>query len=188
MHSLAFAFKEWAVICRALALGRQSIILRKGGIAEVGGSFRVEHQRFWLYPTFVHQQRDGIVADAQDLLVQAEAERPPEHQVRLSHFAEVAAIFDIPDLQSALSLEGLHLWSRSTVEARFAYRRPGLSALAVRIYRASTPVVVTETPEYAGCRSWVDLANALSTEGATPILDDGAFEDVRRRLLSKTVY
>ena len=35
------AFKEWAVICRALAEGRQALILRKGGIAEAGGDFRV---------------------------------------------------------------------------------------------------------------------------------------------------
>jgi len=31
---LAQAFKEWAVICRALAVGKQSLLLRKGGIAE----------------------------------------------------------------------------------------------------------------------------------------------------------
>ena len=72
------AFKEWAVICRALAEGRQSLILRKGGIAEEGGRFRVEHTGFWLYPTYAHQQKAGIVADAAPLLEQAEAEKPPE--------------------------------------------------------------------------------------------------------------
>ena len=30
---LRHAFKEWAVICKALAEGRQALILRKGGIA-----------------------------------------------------------------------------------------------------------------------------------------------------------
>ena len=40
---LPIAFKEWAVICEALALGRQALILRKGGIAETGGAFRPEH-------------------------------------------------------------------------------------------------------------------------------------------------
>ena len=61
---LKYAFKEWADICRALALGRQAIILRKGGIAERGGSFQAEHTRFWLYPTYVHQQRSGIRPEA----------------------------------------------------------------------------------------------------------------------------
>ena len=35
---------------------RQAILLRKGGSAEAGGELRVEHTRFWLFPTYVHQQ------------------------------------------------------------------------------------------------------------------------------------
>ena len=50
---LHWALKEWAVICRALAEGRQSLLLRKGGIAEAGGAFQVEQPRFWLLPTYV---------------------------------------------------------------------------------------------------------------------------------------
>ena len=37
------AFKEWAVVCAALASGRQTIILRKGGMEEGRDGFRVEH-------------------------------------------------------------------------------------------------------------------------------------------------
>jgi len=48
---LRHALKEWAVTCRALAEGRQAILLRKGGIGEAGGAFQVEHTRFWLLPT-----------------------------------------------------------------------------------------------------------------------------------------
>ncbi|HYV35699.1 MAG TPA: DUF1802 family protein, partial [Gemmataceae bacterium] len=44
---LKHAFKEWAAICKALAEGRQGLILRKGGIAEPGGDFQIEHTRFW---------------------------------------------------------------------------------------------------------------------------------------------
>jgi len=57
MSGLRHAFKEWAVICRALAEGRQALILRKGGIEETGGTFEVEHSRFWLYPTYTEAQR-----------------------------------------------------------------------------------------------------------------------------------
>ena len=91
MSGLRHAFKEWAVICQALAEGRQSVVLRKGGIAEKTDEFQVEHTRFWLYPTYVHQQRDGVTADALPLLEQAEAERPPQGVVRLTHFAEATA-------------------------------------------------------------------------------------------------
>src|SRR5438270_7845139 len=104
------AFKEWAVICRALAEGRQALILRKGGVAETSGDFRLEHTRFWLFPTYTHQQRGGIKPNAVPLLEQVEAERPPAGVVRLSHFAEVSGVYHVHDLTSALILDHLHVW------------------------------------------------------------------------------
>src|SRR5690242_14612220 len=62
------AFKEWAGVCAALATGRQSLILRKGGIAEGPEGFAPEHTSFWLYPTHVHEAEQGLrtVQDASD--------------------------------------------------------------------------------------------------------------------------
>ena len=58
------AFKEWAGVCAALAEGRQSLIVRKGGIAEGPRGFAPEHDVFWLYPTQVHQAEQGLRIDA----------------------------------------------------------------------------------------------------------------------------
>jgi hypothetical protein len=182
MNALQHALKEWAVICRALADGRQALLLRKGGIAEKGSGFEVEHQRFWLFPTYVHQQKDGIVPEAATLLEQAEADRPPPGIVRLTHFAEVAGICQIRELADALKLSGLHCWSQQTVQARFEYRGPGLYALSVRVYRSAQAFDLTDTAEYAGCRSWVELDRELPTQGATPVLGEEAFADVMRML------
>src|SRR5262249_8886184 len=107
---LRHAFKEWAVICKALAEGKQALILRKGGVAETSGDFELEHTHFWLYPTYTHQQRDGIRPDALPLLEQAEGERPPAGTVRLSHFAEVTGVYHVRDLLPALMLAHLHIW------------------------------------------------------------------------------
>src|SRR5262249_28815329 len=104
---LRIAFKEWAAGCPALALGRQSIILRKGGIAELGGSFEPEHNRFWLYPTYVHQQHGGLKSDSAELIATAEADRPPAGVVRMSHYADVQAIYHVEKLFGALLLEDL---------------------------------------------------------------------------------
>jgi hypothetical protein len=182
MTTLGYAFKEWAVICRALAEGKQALILRKGGIAEHDDAFRVEHTRFWLYPTYLHQKAEGLTPEALSLLEQTEKDRPPEGVVRLSHFAEVAGVYQVHDLASALKLAGLHLWSPDTVRQRYAYRRPGLFVLPVRIWRAARPTDLTETPEYAGCRSWVELGQELPAEGAVPVLDEAAFCKVQRTL------
>ncbi len=179
---LRHAFKEWAVICRALAEGRQALILRKGGIAEPDGGFRLEHARFWLFPTYAHQQRAGIKPEGVPLLEQVEAERPPPGTVRLSHLAEVAGVYHVHNLAAALALHDLHLWSAETVRSRFEYRRPGLYVLPVRVYRVAEPFVLPDTPEYAGCRTWVELDRDLPDEGATPVLAEEAFRDVLRSL------
>ena len=63
-----FAFKEWAVTCQALAAGRQSLLLRKGGIHERNGRFEVEHAEFWLFPTRFHQNPDEIRDEAPALV------------------------------------------------------------------------------------------------------------------------
>jgi hypothetical protein len=54
--SCSIAFKEWAAVCEALAAGRQTIILRKGGIQEGREGFRVQHGEFCsgsIPPTFI---------------------------------------------------------------------------------------------------------------------------------------
>jgi hypothetical protein len=176
------AFKEWAVICRALAEGRQALILRKGGIAEKRGNFAVEHTRFWLFPTYLHQKPGALKPEALPLLRAAEADRPPEGKVRLSHFAEVGGVYHVHDIVGALKIDPLHLWSRETVQSRFQYRQPGLFVLPVRVYRVPEVFEITDTAYYAGCKSWVELEKELPTGGAAAVLDDGAFRDVMRTL------
>jgi hypothetical protein len=171
------AFKEWAVICRALARGRQALILRKGGIAETNSVFRVEHPRFWLFPTQVHQQDSGIVEDAHPLLAEARKDQPPQGTIRLTHFAEVPCIYHVDDLSKAWKLAGLHLWSQETVASRFNYRTPGLYVIPVRIYRAA-PVELPEDPSFAGCKSWVDLGVDLPTADVRPVLSEADFNAV----------
>jgi hypothetical protein len=182
VSGLPIAFKEWAVICDALAHGDQTIILRKGGIAETGPTFEAEHPRFWLYPTYLHQKADALVPAARSRLEQVEAERTPMGLLRLSHVAEVAAVYSIREEETALRLAGLHLWSAATVRQRFHYRRPGLTVLAVRVAERMPTIEVAETAAYAGCKSWVELDQPLPTEGARPVISDERFAETLRVL------
>jgi hypothetical protein len=184
MSTLRHALKEWAVICRALAEGRQTVLLRKGGIAEPGGSFRVEQPRFWLYPTYVHQQEAGIIAEARPLLEQALAERPPAGRVRLSHFAEVTKVWHLTDLAAVEKLAPLHCWSAEVVRSRFEYRQPGLFALAVRVWQSAEVHELPETTAYAGCKSWVELDRELSTPGAAAALSEEEFAEHFRAMVA----
>ena len=56
----AQALKEWAAVCAALREGKQVFLLRKGGIHERCGEFSVEHDAFFLYPTWEHQKKQML--------------------------------------------------------------------------------------------------------------------------------
>lgn len=172
-----FAFKEWAVVCRALAEGRQALILRKGGIAEEGGVFRPDHSRFWLFPTYLHQRPEGLKPAVADWLPQVERDRPPADVLRLKYYVEVPAAFRVHRLDQILELDAYHVWSEATVRQRFAYREPGLYVLPARVYAVPEPIDVTNLPEYEGCKTWVDLGTEIAAAG-TPVLSDRAFADV----------
>lgn len=180
---LSVAFKEWAVICRAIAEGRQAVILRKGGIAEEGGVFRPEHDQFLLYPTFFHEQhRTGIKPQLLPLLEETEAARPPAGTIRFTYFVTVASVHHVTDLERALALDPFHGWTADTVRQRFQYRTPGLFVLTVRAYRLPQPVEVVERAEYAGCKTWVHLEHGVPTDGAIPVLTDEAFAEYLRKV------
>lgn len=181
---IAIAFKEWAVICRALAEGWQSLILRKGGIAETGGEFRPEHNRFLHYPTYFHERhRTGVVPELLPLLDAAEADKPSHGVIRFAHYAEVAAVAHLTDPEQLNAIAPLHGWTPEEVRKRFDYRTPGLFALAVRVFRLPQTVEAVERPEYAGCKTWVELDAPIPTAGATPVLNDDGFAEVVRCLL-----
>lgn len=167
-----FAFKEWAVTCAALAAGRQSLLLRKGGIHERNARFEVEHGEFWLFPTRFHQNPDEIRESARNLLQQVADEAPSPGLVSLSLYAIVEQVIELSDESSLPRLADLQILAERTLVERFRYRRPGLFVLPVRIYRRPEPISLVDSPHFAGCRTWVDLEQELSTSGLSPVLSD----------------
>ena len=173
------AFKEWAVICRALDEGAQAIILRKGGIHEGREGFRVEHREFWLFPTQFHQQPQQLVPAAEPIWQRTIAEAPAAGTIPIGQYVVVEQVHEIDDESALVRLAGMHIWSHTTLVERFHYRRPGLFLLLVRVFRIPKPYVLADTPYLAGCRSWVELPEAIATAGATPVLSDNQFAAMR---------
>jgi hypothetical protein len=164
------AFKEWSVVCAALASGRQTIILRKGGIDEGREGFRVGHQEFWLLPTRFHQDASQLVPDAQPLLRQIQNDPPPAGKFLVDLYAAVQDVIEVHDLAALDQFATRHILAQETVNQRFHYRRPGLFILEIRTFRVPHPYEVPDSPFIAGCKSWVELPEFLSTEGAKPVL------------------
>ena len=191
---MPIAFKEWAVTVRALAEGEQLITLRKGGVREPAKRFRVEHERFFLYPTFDHQRNDLVSESHQPELQRALEEgvwadgEPPAHalthdggiqqpdRVRIRAWAEVADHFTITDPRCVDALSPFYVWTPDYAEKRLEWkRRHPLHVLLLRTYRIPRPVTVKVKDEYGGCRSWLELSRELPFEG-TPVLSDEEFD------------
>lgn len=167
-----FAFKEWSVICAALAAGRQSLILRKGGIHEGRDGFRVAHNEFWLFPTEFHQAAGVLKPAAEPFLNEVRCEQHDPEQMKICLYAVVENVVQIGNESDLQTLDPWHIWSEQTIRDRFHYKTDGLFALIVRIFRLAEPVTIAQSPEFAGCRSWVDLPQAISTESLKPVLTD----------------
>lgn len=168
------ALKEWAVICRELAEGRQFIVLRKGGIREPAAGFSVDHDEFFLFPTYVHQREDELIDVARAAL--PDVDTPPGGVVQLDLYAEVATAIEVTDLETLRRLDGQHALAWAAVERRFNYRRAGLHVIALRIFRFSEPLRVENLARYDGCRSWVALESAHPTAGCHPVLPETEFQ------------
>jgi hypothetical protein len=100
--------------------------------------------------------------------------------LRLAQYAVVTDVYHVLDEQRLSRLAGQHVWSPRTVGERFAYRRPGLFVLTVRVSVRREPHLIPDSPHFAGCRSWVELPLELATNDLTPALCDEEFD--RRRL------
>jgi hypothetical protein len=193
---MPIAFKEWAVTVRALAEGEQLITLRKGGVREADKRFRVEHDRFFLYPTFDHQRHDLVreshipeLARALEEGVWADGEPPVQalggdvvgpipqpDRVRIRAWAELAGHYTITDPRCVDALSPFYVWSADYAEKRLEWKRHHpLHVLLLRTYRIPRPVTVRVKDEYGGCRSWLELQRELPFEG-TPVLSDDEFE------------
>ena len=181
------ALKEWAVVCKALEQGRQTVLLRKGGILEYKQGFEVRHDRFLMFPTFEHQSKDHLQPEFSEIAENVTSSQ--SEMTKLSCYAKAVHVSEISDRAVLKRLERFHIWNESYVNARMNYNpsKP-MSVILMRVFRLQNPIEVQNMPEWAGCRSWVPLEAGDDFE-AHPVLDDDAFDNVAkefREVLSLT--
>lgn len=191
---MPIAFKEWAVTVRALAEGEQLLTLRKGGIREENKHFELEHERFFLYPTFDHQHNDLVRASHHPELGRALEEGvwpddeptarallqdggiPQPDRVRIRGWAEVAEDITIEDPRVIDALSPFYIWTNDYAHKRLGWRpRQPLHLVLLRVHRIPRPVTVRVREEYHGSRSWAEIDRDLPFEG-TPVMSDEEFE------------
>ncbi|HEX8341864.1 MAG TPA: DUF1802 family protein [Tepidisphaeraceae bacterium] len=174
--------KEWDAVVRALGGGRQMLLIRKGGIHETEGRFEIEHRRFVLFPTWLHQRVDWV-READRVGVHPRTSEPDE--IGLSVYAEVNDIVRVPGRTQVDALADEMIYLPPLIDMRFAYKPHNpLFILLVRAFTLARPQRVQNTPLYAGCKSWVPFEKPIDVSGATPALDDTAYAVRRERILA----
>jgi hypothetical protein len=178
--TLSIALKEWHVVCQALETGRQMILLRKGGILEAATGFELEHEQFLLFPTYVHQNLAMLKPEAHEGFQPLSTEPA---KITLSAAAEVSDIIHLKNREQMDALYSEHIWTAPLIDMRFNYKPQNpLYLLIVRAYRLAEPVTIDNTPEYAGCKSWVPLEKPLNVRTLNPVIEPVHFDSRRQRI------
>jgi hypothetical protein len=165
------------VVVDALGRGEQILILRKGGISEGRGGFAVEHNRFLLFPTLFHQQRESVIPSAQTRFDAIAATLPPADRVHIEFFCDIVATRQLESPDAARRLQGQHIWREEVIDERFDWgQQKGIYALAVRVHRLAASLELPVIAAYGGCKSWIELEREIATDGATPVLPDKVFD------------
>lgn len=186
--SASIGFKEWQVVCDALASGRQSILLRKGGIHEGREGFSFAHESFFLFPTRFHALADQV----REGEVRAMPEWQPGEEICVTHHVRVLWANTLTEWGSVAALEPEHIYSEQTVRDRFDWQGKGMATGSIhlalaRVSQLAEPWTFPYEAKYGGCRSWLQLPeppmDAISN--ARPVLGDAEFSRLSERLLAE---
>lgn len=172
MESIAHALKEWNVAVNALEQGTTILLLRKGGIREEKGQFRVAHDRVLLYPTFEHQQPDLLKAEYAGQVTPVASGWHPE-KIRIGSWAEITDVLLVAYEPAIAVLYPYHIWNEKFVSDRLKWKpSQPIYLLLVRAYQLSQVCEIPYRSEYGGCRSWIDLEEPILLENSVPVLSD----------------
>lgn len=168
-----YALKEWDIAIQALEQGKTIMLLRKGGIREQGGKFKVDHEKILLYPTFEHQNQTLLKPESANFVQPVASGWHPE-TVKISSFAEITDIISWNNTKNEYLINSLikyHIWNQVFIRDRLQFKpdKP-LYILLLRTYKLSQIYDIPYDSSYGGCRSWIDLQKMISLENMVPVL------------------
>jgi hypothetical protein len=175
----ATALKEWSAAVHAMLDGRQTVLLRKGGIGEK--RFDLAAPEFVFFPTVAHGHAERVRPEHRDLL-DAAASDSTEAEVVVRAAAKVVAAVAVNRPDGLEQIEENHIWTAESVRVdRLDFRpRHLLTVLVVQAKPLIEPVRLLREPAYAGCVSWVDLPVRAAL--AYPVHDDATLAEIAERV------
>ena len=175
------ALKEWGAAAVALLDGRQTVLVRKGGIHEK--SFRVDRDRFVLFPTVAHSHRERVRPEHHDLLAAGAADVDEAGgTITVRCGVSLVDVVPVARPEGLADIADLHIWTQDSVRADRLEFRPKhqLQVLVARAVQLPHPVTLPRLEAYAGCRSWVELPVAWDGSGRQVHAEDRLAANARR--------
>ncbi len=173
------ALKEWSAAVHAMLDGRQTVLLRKGGIHEK--RFALESPEFVFFPTIAHGHAERVRPVHRDLLDAAGLDST-EDEVVIRAGAKVVAAVAVNRPDGLDEISDAHIWTSESVRTDRLDFRPKhhLTVLVVQARPLAEPLRLPRQPAYAGCTSWVQLP--MSPTWAAPVHDDATLGEVVERV------
>ena len=173
------ALKEWSAAVHALLDGRQTVLLRKGGIHEK--RFDLAAAEFVFFPTVAHGHAERVRPEHRDLLDIA-CYDSTEDEIVVRAGAKVVAAVTVNRPEGLDELLDTHIWTAASVRSdRLDFRpRHRLTVLVVKARPLAESVRLPRDSAYAGCKSWVDLP--VSPDWGRPVHDDATLAAIAARV------
>jgi hypothetical protein len=183
---MTHALKEWAIAVEALERGETIVLLRKGGIRERGGKFTIDRDRVLLYPTYEHQKPELLKPEYARKVTPVESGWHPE-TVRIGSWAQITDILPASDRAAVSALLPYHIWTDRLTEDRLKWKpQQPLYVLLLRVFRLAQVRQIPYREAYGGCRSWIELTDAIAIADSSPVLTEAEYRSrsqaVRDRL------
>ena len=180
--TLSGALKEWSVAVDALTQGKTIVLLRKGGIRERQGQFRVDFDRVLLYPTYEHQKPDLLKPEYANSVTTVESGWHPQ-RVSIQAWAQITNIWQVSEQSTVNSLLDYHIWNDRFASERFNWKpKQPLYVLLLRAYRLDTVREISYRSEYGGCRSWLEIEEAIEVDTQNPAIEDEKYDRMVDRI------
>lgn len=159
---MKYAFKEWDVTVEALGKGLITAVWRKGGIEDTPsffseGSFNIEQNQFILYPTYHHQSIQKIKRNLWSLENQNK-QLIKDNQVQIKYWAEIYDSIEIENIEQLLAISSYVVNENHHLAESFNTNPEHKGKILIlRVYELSIPILIPNSKNYAGCKSWIEL-------------------------------
>lgn len=171
------ALKEWNVAVNALIAGDMILLLRKGGIREHQGQFKVPGYQVLLYPTFEHQDPNLVKSQYVDQVQTVESGWHPD-QISIGAWAEITEVLPVLDSTIVEKLLPFHIWNEAFVRERFQWKpHQPLYVLLLRVYQLPQVISIPYQSEYGGCRSWINLVESIEISKKWPVMNEHLYTE-----------